>query len=86
MAGFFMCQNCRYTGAWKTLEKFLHPKRSSKILEELEILKTNLQTEQDFTGEWKSLEDAGQIVSDLSEDRFRSIIQKFSLPVRTVKA
>ncbi|XP_043286242.1 twinkle protein, mitochondrial [Venturia canescens] len=78
--GFFMCQNCRHTGPWTTLEKFFYPKKSSKIMEELTMLKSNLQREEDFRDEWKTLEDTSEIVSELSEDRFKSILQKFSLP------
>ncbi|XP_076248122.1 mitochondrial DNA helicase isoform X2 [Calliopsis andreniformis] len=78
--GFFMCDHCKFTGSWNVLEKFLSIEKSSERLEELNVLRNNLQCEKNFNKAWEDIEKSGQSIQDLSLKEYATILKKFSLP------
>ena len=45
------------------------------------MLKENLQTEEDFTEKWNSIERISKSIIDMEEKDYKSILESFSLPV-----
>ncbi|KAK0177236.1 hypothetical protein PV328_001312 [Microctonus aethiopoides] len=76
--GLFICEECRHTGSWDTLEKFFTPKQKSN--HELERIKDTLQIEDDFTAQWETVKKNSQSISDLSKQVYDDLIKNYALP------
>ncbi|XP_026670715.1 twinkle protein, mitochondrial [Ceratina calcarata] len=78
--GYFMCDNCKSTGSWELLEKFLSPEKSVEKTKELEMLSSRLQSKEDFTSTWENVIKDCQSIRDLSKEEYRILLNSFSLP------
>lgn len=78
-----MCDQCKLTGSWNVLEKFLSIQKSNKGLEELNLLKKTLRPIKNLKETWEDIKRKGQSIQDLSLEEYNIILKKFSLPVKT---
>ncbi|XP_012279220.1 twinkle protein, mitochondrial [Orussus abietinus] len=78
--GFFMCEKCRYTGSWSTLEKFFSPGTSAKKLQELSLLKNSLTAENNLKNEWNKIKESCQNITEMSVDDYNNLLKSLSLP------
>lgn len=78
--GFFVCDNCRHSGPWSILEKFFTPKKSGKIIKELEALKESLLVKEDFKNKWEELTCALKPIATLSEEDYQKMIRDLGFP------
>ncbi|XP_024946608.1 twinkle protein, mitochondrial isoform X2 [Cephus cinctus] len=78
--GFFMCETCRHSGPWSTLEKFLLPKKSSEIVQELKAFKEVLQVKEDFTKKWTKLKKTLKSITELSDQNYKDVLNIHRLP------
>lgn len=78
--GYFMCDNCKSTGSWELLEKFISLQSSAEKSKELEMLNSRLQSEEDFVNTWENVIKDCQSIRDLSEEEYRILLNSFSLP------
>lgn len=80
-----MCDNCKFTGSWNILEKFLLIQKSNDKLKELEMLRATCNLEESFEEEWNKKIRNCQNVADMSTEEYNMLLNNFSLPVRTQK-
>nr|XP_034178968.1 twinkle protein, mitochondrial isoform X2 [Osmia lignaria] len=78
--GFFMCDQCKFTGSWNILEKFLSMKKSNDKLKELEMLRATCHLEENFEEEWNEKIRNCQNVADMSIEEYNMLLNNFSLP------
>ncbi|XP_046410107.1 mitochondrial DNA helicase isoform X1 [Neodiprion virginianus] len=78
--GFFLCDNCRHSGPWSIIEKFLTPRKSGKIVKELAAFKETLPIKQDFKGKWDELKATCQLVTNLTDDEYQNMLQHLGIP------
>lgn len=76
-----MCNKCKCTGSWDVLEKLLSLEKSNEKLKELDMLRANLQSEEDFSKIWNDMKQSCQSIKDLSTEEYRTVLRNFSLPV-----
>ena len=75
-----MCNKCKCNGSWDVLEKLLSIEKSNEKLKELDMLRANLQSEEDFSQIWNDMKQSCQSIKDLSMEEYKTILKKFSLP------
>ncbi|XP_076386203.1 mitochondrial DNA helicase isoform X1 [Megachile rotundata] len=78
--GFFICDQCKYTGSWNILEKFLSIQKSSEKSKELDILKKSCHVEENFQQRWNDKIKNCQNVADMSTEEYNSLLNTFSFP------
>lgn len=77
-----MCENCHRIGPWNTLEMFLQPKKTTKIIEELQKLQKSIEILPDAKKDWNMLKSVSKKLDDKSEDIYNDCFKDFNLPVR----
>lgn len=80
--GFFVCENCKRTGPWSTLERFIQPKRTKKASEELARLRSSIEILPDFNAEWDKLKASSELVEKMPNDVYIDVLKKLNLQVR----
>lgn len=84
IVGFFLCHQCRHSGTWDILVRFLVERKKNKSFsaKDLDILTKETTVDKKVDALWKQLQKTTQLLTSLPDDAVRNILRNFKLPVR----
>jgi len=84
VVGFFVCHQCRKSGAWDILVRLYTERKKNKsfLAKNFDILMKETTADRKVDVLWEQLEKTTQLVTSLPDDTVRNIMRNFKLPVR----
>ncbi|KAJ4439096.1 hypothetical protein ANN_15053 [Periplaneta americana] len=79
---FFMCHECRHSGAWDSLVRLLteRKKNKSQSTKDLEVLLKETSPGRKMDAIWGQLEKTTRLISSFPDDAIKNILKTFKLP------